>query len=587
MEYERQHPDLYDGNTDKIMELYSSAYSLSDMEIFLFPDLLYSLVLAEIMSPRLWQWREDRWFKGIREMPERKRIQRLKQYIMDNYTFNLDLDTWGLTTKERELERFSPFIDVEQLEKSNALFGYEGDKYYFSIDIRRHFGLDKYNSNVIPYWKTETLEAMDAFRHKPDWDTGGGECVSLSVLYAAALFVVAGIPLEDIYLMATPLHSQNYVDLEDGILTNNRRLVTKTMFFNGTELSDKARRALENEQITVVSNRGRYMHSLYREATIAPEAYDKFSGLIRKYLKIKFDPELFGNFLRCHPEFQPCFAYRMQFHKKDYYVGAETAFRYEMGSKLKLSDKSRKKLLAQINQDDCYPDKIPGRLIVNDVEQFIREKRIDLDTTEGLETMRREFCTDCEKTCDIIKALRGFIHVEPRLPEASEKQFLDAPTIELSNDMEREAVVEYLAGIRSESIAADLAFHAYRLPGKDSKPYWKAALERNPVTIEMAGEAGLEDICKKLQEMPDESIYDGNRLAQPDEVWNFGVGDGLEKAASLVNIILGRGKQAALKLSKGEAVVSSDGESFTFPTAKELPPIAAEEVYPGFVFEAG
>ena len=237
MEYVRNNPGLYDGNTDKIMELYSSAYSLSDMEIFLFPDLLFSLVLAEIMSPRLWQWRQERWFKGIRELPERKRIQRLKQYIMDNYTFNLDLDTWGLTTKERELERFSPFIDVKQLEKSNALFGYEGDKYYFSIDIRRHFGLDKYDSNVIPYWKTESLEAMDGFRHKEDWDTGGGECVSLSVLYAAALFVVAGIPLERIYLMATPAaltelrgyrgrypHQQPAAGDQDDVLQRHRAL---------------------------------------------------------------------------------------------------------------------------------------------------------------------------------------------------------------------------------------------------------------------------------------------------------------------------------------------------------------------------
>ena len=34
--------------------------------------------------------------------------QRLKQYIIDHFWFNLDLDTWGLTTKKgRELARFS------------------------------------------------------------------------------------------------------------------------------------------------------------------------------------------------------------------------------------------------------------------------------------------------------------------------------------------------------------------------------------------------------------------------------------------------------------------------------------------------
>ena len=38
------------------LELYSSAVTLSDMEIFVFPELMYSLVLANIMSPRLWKW---------------------------------------------------------------------------------------------------------------------------------------------------------------------------------------------------------------------------------------------------------------------------------------------------------------------------------------------------------------------------------------------------------------------------------------------------------------------------------------------------------------------------------------------------
>lgn len=39
-------------------------------------------------------------------MNEYRRIQRIKQYIMDNFVFNLDLETWGLTTKQRELGRW-------------------------------------------------------------------------------------------------------------------------------------------------------------------------------------------------------------------------------------------------------------------------------------------------------------------------------------------------------------------------------------------------------------------------------------------------------------------------------------------------
>jgi hypothetical protein len=171
----------------KTLEKYSSAFTLSDMEIFIFPDLFYPLVLADIMSPELWKWREDPWFKDIEKKSFTNKANRIKQYIIQNYVFNLDLSTWGLTTKTSEIARFSDFFDMSMLKQSNALFGYEGDKYYFDIDIRKHFGLDKYDTDVIPYWKTETIEAMGAFRYKENFTTGGGECVSLSALYAAAM----------------------------------------------------------------------------------------------------------------------------------------------------------------------------------------------------------------------------------------------------------------------------------------------------------------------------------------------------------------------------------------------------------------
>ena len=262
----------------------SAAATLSDMEIFIFPELMYALVLANILSPRLWRWRELEWFAGIREMRPKKRLQRLRQHIMDNYTFNLDLETWGLTTQARELARFAPFLSPEEIASSNALFGYHGDAYYYDIDIRRHFGLDKYTSDVIPYWKTETVEAMDAFRRKPGHSVGAGECVSLAGLYAAAAFVVCGLPLDSIYLMATPLHSQNFLDVDTGILTNNRRLVTRAMWSNGTVISQQARRALEHERVTIVSHATGYIHLLYPEATISPSAYADFAAKLDAFL---------------------------------------------------------------------------------------------------------------------------------------------------------------------------------------------------------------------------------------------------------------------------------------------------------------
>ena len=165
------------------LEKYTSAITLSDMEMFVFGELMYSLVLANIMSPIIWKWRRKDCFKKLEGKSRYKKLLRLRQVIMD------------------EFERFERFISPEDIAASNALFGYHGDQYYFDVDIRKHFGLDKYDGDIIPYWKTETVEAMTAFALKDGYNTGAGECVSLAALYAAAAFIVCRIPLKDIYMI--------------------------------------------------------------------------------------------------------------------------------------------------------------------------------------------------------------------------------------------------------------------------------------------------------------------------------------------------------------------------------------------------
>ena len=431
----------------------SAAATLSDMEIFIFPELMYSLVLANILSPRLWRWRDLEWFDGIREMRPKKRLQRLRQHIMDNYTFNLDLETWGLTSQARELARFAPFLDPGEIAASNALFGYHGDAYYYDIDIRRHFGLDKYSSDVIPYWKTETIEAMDAFRRKDGHAVGAGECVSLAGLYAAAAFVVCGLPLESIYLMATPLHSQNFIDVDTGILTNNRRLVTRAMWSNGTVISQQARRALEHERVTIVSHATGYIHLLYPDATIAPSAYAHFADRLNAFL--------------APPE------------------GA--------------ADR---------------------RLVV------------------------------------------------PRLPDASRVAFRnDDEPLGLTPDMDYAAVSARLRALRGANRAAALAPYAgHELGETESAPFVKAALERSPVSKAALSATDAGTAIARIAALGDESIYDGaSRLAQPDEVWNFGTGDGLETCLLAANILGGteiRGGGGCAALMDGERTVCS------FPSAK-------------------
>ena len=436
----------------------SSAATLSDMEIFIFPELMFSLVLANMLSPRIWAWRDLEWFDGIRGMRPKKRLQRLRQHIMDNYTFNLDLETWGLTTQQRELERFASFIPPDKIAESNALFGYHGDSYYYDIDIRKHFGLDKYSGDTIPYWKTETVEAMDAFRRKPGHSVGAGECVSLAGLYAAAAFVVCGLPLESIYLMATPLHSQNFLDVDAGILTNNRRLVTKAMWANGTVISRQARRALEHERVTIVSHETGYIHLLYPEATIDPAAYEHFSQRLSGFL---------------------------------------------------------------VPPEDAVDKSI----------------------------------------------------VSPRLPDPSRVEFTrnEAP-LALNPDMGYGEIAERLEALRSSNRAAALAPYAGHELGKtESDPFIDAALKRCPVSRQALGGNGstkpsTQDVLDRIGRLGSESIYDGpSRVAQPDEAWNFGTGDGLEKCLLAANVLGG----TEIRVDGAEATLF-DGERATcsFPTAK-------------------
>ena len=95
-------------------------------------------------------------------------------------------------------------------------------------------------------------------------------------------------------------------------------------------------------------------------------------------------------------------------------------------------------------------------------------------------------------------------------------------------------------------------------------PFVKAALERSPVSKEAL--AGLPDPLGRIAALGDESIYDGpSRLAQPDEVWNFGTGDGLEKCLLAANALGG----TEIRVDSGTATLM-DGESAvcSFPSAK-------------------
>ncbi len=560
-------PDFTDKKT---LEKYSSAYTLSDMEIFIFPELFYPLVIADIMSPVLWKWRDDPWFRDMHKKNFISKSNRIKQYIIDNYVFNLDLETWGLTEKEKETARFSDFFDMEVLKQSNALFGYEGDKYYFSIDIRRHFGLDKYDSSVIPYWKTETVEAMTAFRYKQHFTTGAGECVSLAAIYAAAMFVVGEIPLEKIFMMATPLHSQNYINEKDGLLTNNRRILTKNMWFNGTSLSEKARRALENEKVTIVSHITGYIHTVYKKATISKSDYLNFTDKLNNFVSTHLTPAVFINFLRFKSVYKCLFQYHHKLPGGSCYIPLEKLYEYEHSSKWSVNEETRDKLLDEVDGEEFFPDPVPGKIMLNEVENFLRKHKdsgLKVIETGFLNTFITEH-TDC--VSKMFTDIREFTVTEPALP-SPDKDFVQEvyPDIRIADS--REDIIRKVRALAGSSEMALLTLYAYRdMAFTDWRPFIKAAIERNPVChSHMAGKSpdAIYDIVNNLK---NKSIYDDGRMAQPDEVWNFGRGDGAEKAFLMADAIIHNDPAAVISvtLDNGRAVLGYGGKDYIFVTTR-------------------
>jgi hypothetical protein len=557
----------------KTIEKYSSAFTLSDMEIFIFPDLFYPLVLANIMSPVLWKWREDQWFKDIEKKSFNNKVNRIKQFIIQNYVFNLDLDTWGLTTKQNEIERFRDFFDMELLKQSNALFGYEGDKYYFDIDIRKHFGLDKYDSDIIPYWKTETVEAMTAFKNKENFSTGAGECVSLSSLYAAAMFVVGRVPLEKIFLIATPLHSQNFIIEKEGLITNNRRIVTKNMWYNGTSLSEKARRAMENEKVTIVSHISGYIHTLYEDATIDRGEYELFSSKLKEFLVTDLTNLIFINFLRFKSKYKTLFQYICDCSGTLRYISLEKMFEYEHTSKFNLStEEHRRSLVEEIEGDEFHLSPLQGKIFLNEAEEILeRCKGMNIKEIEN-EFNKFSGIVPGELIHEMFSELSDFIYIEPKIPD-NRKNYIKSTVPLISADSGRDEIIDTITRLNGKSEVCTLSLYVYRQMDRiDWLPFIKAAIERNPVCFSDLDGKNIAEVYEVLGYMPDESIYDGKRLALPDEVWNFKCGDGIEKSLLLADFIMKKDNSSliSIEIENRKVRLEYNGHLFHFKSHKSF-----------------
>jgi hypothetical protein len=306
---------------------------------------------------------------------------------------------------------------------------------------------------------------------------------------------------------------------------------------------------------------------------MSPEAYRHLSSRLHAFLKTDITFDILANFLRQHKALQECFQIAHTCCGKPRYIEAEKVYHYEHSSNLRIGGDTQAKLLHEIDEDEFYPEPLPGRILLDEIESFFKSHDISVDSPGDIETLKNFLCHCCYNVEEVVHDLLRFCRVEPRLPSAR-KQWRTQTPVDLDVNASRESLREHLEEQRLDNPVADLAFMAYRdMAAAPWKPFLKAAVERNPVSVQGAEDLGINEAAEKITGMENESIYDGTRVAQPDEVWNFGRGDGIEKALCLMNIIKSRAPEddVHLKGNGSTVCISHRGREFTFITRKNLP----------------
>ena len=82
----------------------------------------------------------------------------------------------------------------------------------------------------------------------------------------------------------------------------------------------------------------------------------------------------------------------------------------------------------------------------------------------------------------------------------------------------------------------------------------------------------VEEVYEWLNRMPGASIYDRNRLAQPDELANYRTGDGLEKAFLMANVLRHRNPEQPLHLEVDNSRVLLRGGAGVRVRLRQEPP---------------
>jgi hypothetical protein len=254
------------------------------------------------------------------------------------------------------------------------------------------------------------------------------------------------------------------------------------------------------------------------------------------------------------------------------YITLEKMFEYEHSSKYNVSSESRGSLVKEIEGDDFHLSPIQWKIMLNDIEAIL-----DKHSGKGLEDIRNEFIEKTGTEYEVIieemfRDLNDFIYTDPKIPD-TEKNYTEDEKPDIRTEHSREEIIDKITKNKDKSETSLLALYVYRqMDDIDWVPFVKAAIERNPVSFNDLYEKSNYEVYTILKALPVESIYDNNRLALPDEVWNFQRGDGVEKALLLAGFIIHKEHDSTVRIEieNSKVRLSSNGHDFHFLSNKSI-----------------
>ncbi|MDP1660619.1 MAG: hypothetical protein Q8L55_01780 [Phycisphaerales bacterium] len=233
--------------SDERLDQLSSAVSLTVLEINADAQrLVPAFLLADLMSPALWAWRDEKRVHGPDGtlLSVKSRLDALQRFF-HRYTFTImpglpGGDVWGLMDFAEEEKRFPAGFVANIRAEYDATFRKllaENPESQFGQIVNEPY----YQRGFFPRLKNETLEVMNAMgsinpQHKPS-----GKCIGLGMLWAAALAVWGRFPLDNIFITGNRAHMFVYLDEGDGHLLNNTKWFSATRINNQSELSEFAK----------------------------------------------------------------------------------------------------------------------------------------------------------------------------------------------------------------------------------------------------------------------------------------------------------------------------------------------------------